>query len=161
MTQIRKMSRFVSVLAVGLTLAFSSTAFAASNSPFIGTWKMNVAKSKSSAALPQSSTDVVEAAGEGIKSTQDSVSAKGLKNHGTYTANFDGKTYPRVGSGLFSSIAFTRVNANSYTFVSKGKTTTRNGTTVISADGKTRTTTAIDKNADGTTSTLTGVYDKQ
>ena len=95
MTQIRQMSRFVSVVAVGLTLAFTSTAFAASNSPFIGTWKMNVAKSKSSAALPLSSTYVVEAAGEGIKSTQDTVSDKGVKNHSTYTANFDGKTYPR------------------------------------------------------------------
>jgi len=155
------MSRFVSVLAVGLTLAFTSTAFAASNSAFLGTWKLNLAKSKSSAAQSLSSTYVVEAAGEGIKSTQDNVSDKGVKTHSTYTANFDGKTYPRVGSGRFSSIAFTRVNANSYTFVSKGKTTTRNGTTVISADGKTRTETAIDKNADGTTVTTTSVYEKQ
>jgi hypothetical protein len=155
------MSRFVSVLAVGLTLAFTSTAFAASNSAFLGTWKLNLAKSKSSAALPLSGTYVVEAAGEGIKSTQDMVSDKGVKNHGTYTANFDGKTYPNVGSGPLSSIALTRVNANSYTSVRKAKTFTRNGTTVISADGKTRTTKSIDKNADGTTVTRTSVYDKQ
>ena len=113
------------------------------------------------AALPLSSTYVVEAAGEGIKSTSDAVSAKGVKNHGTYTANFDGKTYPVVGSGPLSSIALTRVNSNSFTAIANGKTDTRNVTTVISADGKTRTSTAISKNADGTTVTMTGVYDKQ
>jgi len=160
MTQIRQMSRFVSVVAVGLTLAFTSTAFAASNSPFIGTWKMNVAKSKSSAALPLSQTYVVEAAGEGIKSTQDSVSAKGVKNHSTYTANFDGKTYLR-NNERSSTIALTLVSPNSYKAVSIGKAGTRNTTTVISADGKTRTSTAKDTNADGTTVTMTYVYEKQ
>ena len=161
MTQIRKMSRFVSFLAVGLTLAFTSTAFAASNSAFIGTWKMNVAKSKSSAALPQSFTYVVEAAGAGIKTTFDSVSAQGVKEHGFYTVLFDGKPYPNIGSPRFSSIALTLVNANSFTSVSKGKTTTGNGTTVISVDGKTRTTKSIQKNSDGTTVTRTSVYEKQ
>ena len=160
MTQIRQMSRFVSVVAVGLTLAFTSTAFAASNSPFIGTWKMNVAKSKSSAALPLSSTYVVEAAGAGIKSTHDSVSAKGVKILSTYTANFDGKT-SLTNNGQFSSIALTLVSPNSYKAVTIGKTGTRNTTTVISADGKTRTSTSKDTNADGTTSTWTAVYDKQ
>ena len=161
MTQIRKMSRFVSFLAVGLTLAFTSTAFAASNSAFIGTWKMNVAKSKSSAALPQSFTYVVEAAGAGIKTTFDSVSAQGVKEHGFYTVLFDGKPYPNIGSPRFSSEALTRVNSNSFTAIAKGKTLTRNATTVISADGKTRTTKSIDTNIDGTTSTMTRVYDKQ
>lgn len=161
MTQTRQMSRFVSGLAVGLTLAFSSAAFAQSNSAFLGTWKLNVAKSSSSRALPQSQTYVVEAAGAGIKTTFDGVSAQGVKEHGFYTVLFDGKPYPNIGSPRFSSEALTRVNSNSFTAIAKGKTLTRNATTVISADGKTRTTKSIDTNIDGTTSTMTRVYDKQ
>src|SRR5688500_12039259 len=73
--------------------------FAQASDPRIGTWKLNVAKSKySPGPPPQSGTLKVEASGQGEKATSEGVNAEGGRTGTQYTANFDGKDYPITGS---------------------------------------------------------------
>jgi hypothetical protein len=83
------------VIALGLVIVTAGAAFAQSSSSMIGTWKINLAKSKYSAGkAPQSAAFTVEAAGTGFKVTVDSVGADGTVSHWGYTANYDGKDNP-------------------------------------------------------------------
>src|SRR6266550_1520815 len=71
MTQarIRQMS-LVAVVGVGLVVVLGGTALAQSSNTEVGTWKLNVAKSKfSPGTAVKSGTIKVEAAGAGIKQT--------------------------------------------------------------------------------------------
>src|SRR5438552_2745327 len=88
----------VVTLAVVLGVNVTNLSAQASD-PRVGTWKLNVAKSKySPGPAPQSQTLKVEASGKGEKVTSEVVGADGKRNTSTYTANFDGKDYPLSGS---------------------------------------------------------------
>ena len=57
------------------------------NDPRVGTWKLNVAKSKyDPGPAPQSQTLKVEAVGKGEKITSEAIAADGKKTITTYTA---------------------------------------------------------------------------
>src|SRR5262245_3607065 len=67
--------------------------------PGLGTWKLNVAKSKfSPGPAPKSSTVTFTAAGQGVKAVIDTVGATDQKVHWEYTAAFDGKPHPVTGN---------------------------------------------------------------
>src|SRR5262245_23798864 len=69
------------------------TAMAADN--LVGTWKLNVAKSKySPGPAPQSNSVRFEGMDGGIKLTADGVDSQGRKTHNEYTAKYDGKDNP-------------------------------------------------------------------
>jgi hypothetical protein len=143
---------FVGV-ASGLILAQSSN-------PLVGTWKLNVAKSK---APFKSGTTVVEAVGDGIKFVVDLEGTDGTKHHWEFTANYDGKDVPVTGSNPYGdTVAVTRVNPRTTRTVSKngGKVTTTH-TIVVSADGKTRTTTAKGTDTAGKPVDSVSYYEKQ
>jgi hypothetical protein len=152
------------VLALGLVVALAGTALAQSNDSSIGTWKLNVARSKYTAGtVPKSATVETVAAGTGVKVTVDSVGADGAVSHWAYTANYDGKDSPITGNcGYGDTVSRTRVDANTYRSVYKkdGKVTTTQ-TTVVSADGKARTTTGTGTDAKGQAVNSMAVYDKQ
>jgi hypothetical protein len=120
----------------------SVLAFAAGN-PLIGTWKLNLAKSKFVNAQPlQSRTDKYAPYGkDGFKYSSDEVNAKGETRHTSYEAQFDGKDYPLKGSPQAGdSVAIKRIDAHTFesSFKKDGKP---NGASrrVISPDGKTMT----------------------
>ena len=144
---------------ITLAVALGGTTLAQS----AGTWKLNVAKSQ----YPQgqalkSSTLVYEAAGAGIKVTVDQVPATGPAVHYTYTANYDGKDVPLVGSPFGDTAARTRVNPTTTKTVNKkGGQILSTFTIVTSADGKTLTVTTAGKNAAGQTVDSVAVYEKQ
>ena len=146
-------------VAMTLAVALGGTALAQS----VGTWKLNPAKS----TYPQgqalkSATLVYEAAGAGIKVTVDQVPATGPAVHYTFTANYDGKDVPLVGSPFGDTAARTRVNPTTTKTVNKkGGQILSTLTIVTSADGKTLTVTAAGKNAAGQTIDSVGVYEKQ
>ena len=135
---------------------------AQSPDPMLGTWKLNVEKSKSSY---KSGTSLIEAAGDGVKVTADLVGADGTAYHWTWTAKYDGKDVPITGTTPFGPgavAALTRVDAHTAKIVGK-----RNGeviltqTIVTSADGKSRTVTTRSKDAKGQPVETMSVYDKQ
>ena len=66
--------RLLKMLAV--VLAMSISLFAA-ESPFSGTWKLNLAKSKMTPPLPKSDIAVVDADENGLKLNQDVITDKG------------------------------------------------------------------------------------
>jgi hypothetical protein len=141
-------------------IVLGGAALAQSGDPLIGTWKLNVAKSKSPF---KSGSTKIEAAGAGIKLTVDLVGADGTASHWTITANFDGKDSPVVGTSPYGDMAaFTRVDARTIRVVSKqGGKPTVTQTLAVAADGKTRTTTTKGTDAKGQAIDTVAIYEKQ
>jgi hypothetical protein len=139
---------------IGLTLCF------AADSPQIGTWKLNEAKSKLSPGLPKNTTVVIEAAGDQVKVTVDGVDADGKPTHNEWTGKFDGKDYPVTGDPSSDARSYKQVDDRTLGLaVKKGGKTTMSGQIVVSADGKTRTSNV--SRADTPDKKSKAVYDKQ
>jgi hypothetical protein len=95
---------------LAVILAMSLSLFAA-DSPFSGTWKLNLAKSKMPPPVPKSNIAVVDANENGLKLTEDVIDDKGQLKI-SYEATFDGKDYPVTGDPSSDSVSYQRVNAN-------------------------------------------------
>jgi hypothetical protein len=153
----------VSILA--LSLIASETLLAQQESPWVGTWKLNVAKSNFMGAQPiKSQTRTEVAQGDGFTVTYEGIAADGSPISYGYTTNLDGKDSPYSGrepNGA-DTVAVTRVDANTRTAIQKkaGKTlyTTRG---VVSKDGKVLTITSKGINAQGQPISVMRVWDKQ
>jgi len=128
----------------------------------VGTWKVNVAKSKNLPSDDKNTTTVIAAAGESMKVTEDGVDAKGKPFHIEWTGKFDGRDYPVAGDPGTDTRAYKPINDHTLEMTEKksGKITDT-GRVVYSADGKTRTVSGTITNADGTKTNGTAVYDKQ
>lgn len=135
----------------------------AQSSNEVGSWTLNVAKSKySPGPAPKSATTRIEAAGAGVRIIVDQTYPDGAR-HWEYTANYDGKDNRVTGNNPDADmIARTRVNATTVDSVNKkgGKTTTTNRS-VVSADGKIRTVTTTGTNAQGQTVNNVAVYERK
>ena len=142
-----------------LVAVFGSTALAQSTDPLVGTWKLNVAKSKGA----KSGSSTIEAAGQGVKFTVDLVAVDGTASHWSFSGNYDGKDNPVTGNSPWgNSAALTRVDARTIQIVSKqaGKVMTTS-TIVVAADGKTRTTTTKGTDLKGQPVDVVSLYEKQ
>ncbi len=131
----------------------------------IGTWKLNMEKSKyTPAPMPVKSLTVTrEAAGDGVKQTTTGERSDGTAINATYTAKYDGKEVPVNGNAPYDMIAIKQVNANTQTDErrkSDGKYKAT-GRTSVSNGGKTMTVTVKGKNADGNAFTQIFVLEKQ
>ena len=129
----------------------------------IGTWKLNVAKSKySPGPAPQSNTLKIEASGQEEKVTTEGVNATGTPTMTQYTANFDGKDYPLTGSQNADKVSLKRIDARTTERTDKkGDKVVLTLTQVVSQDGKTMTTTVKGTNAQGQAVDNVVVYEKQ
>jgi hypothetical protein len=151
-----------SLLVVSAAVLVGTIVSAQAPDPLLGTWKMNITKSKySPGPAPKSSTAVFAAAGTGLKVTIDTVPATGDATHSTYTAQYDGKDVPMTGSPDADMISMKRTSATvtESTYKLKGKVTLVN-TRTVSADGKTLTVVQKGTNAKGETVNNTLVYEK-
>jgi hypothetical protein len=109
--------------------------------PAIGTWKLNVEKSKYEPGPPPKSATVSYEENEGgIKRTGETVNADGQTVSFQYAAKYDGKDYPVTGNPNADMISLKRLNDRTVeaTLKKGGKpvTTVRR---VVSRDGKTMT----------------------
>jgi hypothetical protein len=162
--RMRQMYLFA-VVPVALLVVLGSTAFAQSN-PFIGTWKLNVAKSKNLPGAPpmRPATRVNEAwETNGVKFTQIVVQADGTSITAEFSAHFDGTDYKGpMGNPNFDTIAFKRVNANTHALTwKKGGKVVVTGTVVVSKNGRMMTETITLTNAKGRKVNIWSVWDKQ
>ena len=126
-----------------------------------GTWKLNVAKSKySPGPAPKEGTLTVESEPNGLKITIHGTDAEGKAVHMEFSPKYDGKDYPATGMPGADTISMKKIDDNTIETVSKkgGKPliTTKS---VVSKDGKTRTTTQKGTNAKGEKVNNTIVYD--
>jgi hypothetical protein len=145
-----------------LALMFAGVVVVLADSPQMGTWKLNEAKSKFSPGAPKNHTVVYEAAGDSVKITVDGVDGDGNPTHNEWTGKWDGKYYPVTGDATSDSRAYKQVNNRTLTFTAKkGKKVTLTGRVVVSADGKVRTVTTRGINAKGKRVSTTAVFDKQ
>ena len=131
--------------------------------PFLGTWVLNVAKSKYTPGPPPKSQTVVwEAAGQGVKITAKGMDANGKPTTTSYAPNYDGKDYPVTGNPDWDATSMKRVDARTVEVTRKkaGKIV-QTGTIVISSDGKTRTNTTSGVDAQGRKIKTVAVYDKK
>jgi hypothetical protein len=148
-------------IALTISLFFASVAMGFQNSPQMGTWKLNEAKSKL-AGKARNHTVVYEASGDQTKVTVDGVDENGGTVHSEWTGKFDGKDYPVTGDANSDVRSYRMINKNTLSLSGKknGKVTL-SGRIVVSRDGKTRTVTTTTTNAQGKKVTNTAVYDKQ
>jgi len=150
------------VFVPALALWFVGAAVCFAADAFIGTWKLNEAKSKIGAGSPKLSTVVYEAAGDSVKVTVDGADAEGKPTHSEWTGKFDGKDYPVTGDPNTDTRSYKKVNDHTLAFTNKkGDKTTISGRVLVSAEGKTRTVTTSGTDSKGKKFTSTAVYDKQ
>jgi hypothetical protein len=153
-----------------ITFAVPGSLTAQAAHSLAGTWALNVAKSKyDPASLAITSATVTYVfTGNNVTTTVDQVNAKGEKIHFSYTATLDGADHQWKGTidgkpnAAQDAVSFKKLNATTYHVENKlkGKVTTINHI-VVSADGKTRTTTTTGTTADGVKVNHSVVYDKK
>jgi len=155
------MQNFLTQLIIGVGMT-AIGAFAADNS--LGTWKLNMEKSKFSPSVPvKGLTAVREASDGGVKVTITGAQATGNPINASYTAKYDGSESPVTGAP-YDTISIKQVNADTFTEVRSSKKNAKyglTGRTVVSKDGKTLTNSLKGTSADGQAYSAVMVWDKQ
>ncbi len=131
--------------------------------PLIGTWKLNLDRSKfSPGPPPKSHTLNFSQDGEFIVSKSEGVNAKGEQTGSSSRWKKDGQDYALTGSKTLDTMAVKRIDDHTadFTYKKAGKVVS-SLRLAISKDGKTATTTSKGTNADGTKYDNRRVYDKQ
>ena len=150
------------MMMLALVVFFAGAVVASADSPHMGTWKLNEAKSHFSKGATKNNTVVYEASGDMIKVTVDGTAADGSAVHSEWTGKWDGKYYAVTGSATGDMRAYARVNSRTLSFHEKqGGKVVLNGTITVSRNGKMRTVRTTSKNAQGKWVSNTAVYDKQ
>ena len=149
-------------IALTLALCFVVVAVCLAQEPFMGTWKLNAAKSKIGLNAPKNSTVVYETAGDNVKVTVDGSDRKGKPTHNTWTGKFDGKDYPVTGDPNEDVRSYTKIDDHTLGFnVKKGGKITTGGRIVVAADGKSRTVIISGTDPQGKKFKSLAVYEKQ
>jgi hypothetical protein len=141
-----------------VSVVLGSIGIAQSSEPWLGTWRMNVERSKSA---NKSQVVRMESLPNGVRTFIDTVDAKGMKVHQEIVAYFDGKEYEVKGAAVPTTRAYKRT-VRDYEYVTRvsGKvTTTSRGE--VSADGRVRTIRTTGKNAAGLEVNNVNIYEKQ
>jgi len=134
----------------------------AADSPQMGTWKLNEAKSHFGPGATKNNMVVYEMSGDMIKVTVDGTDGAGAAIHSEWTGKFNGRYYAVTGDPTSDMRSYRMINAHTLALTGKrGGKVTLTGRIVVSRDGKTRTVTTSGKNAAGKWVTNRAVYDKQ
>ena len=156
-------ARVICVLVAAVTTA-ASFAAAQSKDPFVGTWVLNVAKSKySPGPVPSSATTIIEAAGSGYRFSVKQIPATGAALEWSFTTALDGKPAKVAGNNPNADmVTYKRIDATTLESVNtrNGKETTRQRV-LVSADGKTRTVTTTGVDGTGQKINNVAVYEKK
>ncbi len=157
-----KRARVTMVLAVGVLVM--AVVAAAQPDPFVGTWRLDTAKSKySPGPAPKSQTATYEAAGPGYKVSVKAEPASGAAQQWSYSTALDGKDVPITGNNPNADmIAVKRIDATTLESINKkgGKVTTTQRN-VVAADGKSRTVTTTGTDGQGQKVNNVTVFTKQ
>jgi hypothetical protein len=157
-----RINRYV-IFTVMLFVALALCVTTATADQHSGTWKMDPAKSKySPGPAAKSLTLKVESDAQGVKIDSEGIDGEGNPTHVQYDAKLDGKDYPVTGLPYGDMVVVKRIDANTIqTTIKKGDKVVMTVTSKVSADGKTRTSTFIGKDAQGRAVHNVVVYDKQ
>jgi hypothetical protein len=151
------------VSVVVLALAGSGLVFAQTDA-HMGTWKLNVAKSKFAPGQTlKSETRTYEPTGDGYKFSGQRVDADGSTHPESFTVKYDGKDNPFTGDAYgANTLAVKLVDANHIDATEKkGGKLLYTSKVVVSNDGKVMTITNKGKTESGQPINAALVYDKQ
>jgi hypothetical protein len=159
------MNRAVSVFAFLFLAAVALPSFAEEN-PFLGTWKLNLEKSKfESAPAPKSQTRTIAVQGNGVKYSFEGVSADGTPFAYSFVTYYDGTEAAITGNGTpagADSVTLKLVNAHKAEgTLHKGGKDLGKVVAEVSKDGRVATVKLKGKTADGKEYSTESVYDKQ
>jgi hypothetical protein len=150
----------VLTLTAVLTVAFTPSA--QSVDPWLGTWKLNLTKSKFVLGPPPTSLTLKwELSERKLKFTSSGANAQGQATHDEWVGKFDGKDYALSGAPTANTTrAYKRIDDRTYEFVTKvdGKVT---GTTRVVVSRDTMRATTTGKDALGRTIHNLLVWDRQ
>jgi cysteine synthase len=159
------MKRVSGFVAMALLAVVGSSALRAQSNPLVGTWKLNVTKSKyDPGPAPKSLTRIVEARGNGVKYSFDGVSADGQPIAYGFSVQFDGKDNPLSGSipSGEDTIAATRTDSDHFVAtLKKGGKVIGTSKVAVSKDGKVTTVDSTGFTATGAKTHDVQVFDKQ
>jgi len=145
-----------------LLVACLGASLAVAGENWIGTWKLNAAKSQPGANALRAETLKFEATPAGIKLSLEGADPQGKPVQAGYTSKFDGTPVPWTGNPMADTAAPKKIDDNSYENTSKlggkGSVTAK---VVVSKDGKTLTVTQDGTGPNGEKIHSVGVYDKQ
>lgn len=142
---------------LGIELAAQDT------DPIVGTWELNIVKSKySPGPAPKSETRTYVVAGQDIKATAKGVDGAGNPTTAAWTVNYDGKDRPQTGNPDADALSLKRIDAFTTEFTQKraGKVVIT-GTRTISRDGKVMTITTKGTNARGEAINDVEIFEKR
>jgi hypothetical protein len=159
------MKRVLRFVVIAILAVVGSCALRAQNNPLVGTWKLNVTKSKyDPGPAPKSLTRTVEAQGDGVKYTFEGVAADGSPISYGFSVQFDGKDNPISGSmpSGADTISAKRTDSNHVVAtLKKGGKVIGTSKVTVSNDGKVTTVDATGTTATGAKTHDVQVYDKQ
>lgn len=158
-SKISKGARSRRVLSLILGSAFAVWAA----DPVLGTWELNVAKSKyNPGPAPKSQTRIYEALPGGIKVTIKTVNADGQATVVEHPANYDGKDYPITGSTQADVIALKQIDTyTSEAILKHAGQILATSQRVVSTDGKSMTVTYKGSDSRGRQVDSIAVYERR
>ena len=161
---VMKSTRLTAVFAIAacLLMVLPQVTWAQAD-PFVGTWKLNLAKSTFSGQPAwKSSTQTVEPAAEGLRFTEDIINANDRAGRTVLSLIYDGQPHPVIQGGGADSVIIRRVDTSTqeWTMFSKGQPGL-SGRIVFAPDGKTATWTVTGKTAQGQPINRSLLYEKQ
>ena len=150
------------LLGLAVATALPQAGLAQSN-PWLGMWKLNLAKSTyPPGQVPRSSTYNFQAAGANLTNTVETVDAAGGSLRTVNPHIYDGQVHPITGNASVDTRMYARSDANTVISASmKGGKLVQVTTIVLSPDGRTITTTGRGVDAKGQLVNSVAVYDKQ
>ena len=150
------------LLLLTAALCFAGTALSFAQSPQMGTWKLDEAKSKIPAGTVKNSTVIYAADGDNVKVTTDGIGGDGKPMHTEWTGKFDGKDYPITGDRTVDSRSYKTINERTLEITNKKSgQVTSSGKIEVSKDGKTRTLHLTGTDPSGKKVSGVSMYDKQ
>ena len=141
----------IGVFGLAMLLGLVTWGSAADN-PAVGTWKIDLAKSKynPAALAPKSTTVKTDAVGDSFKTVVDVVDSTGKALHYEYTYKLDGQEVPVTGDPNRDMTSVKKIDDYTYEQVNKrGAKVMTTSRVVYAKDGKTRTITTKGTNAQG------------
>ena len=160
------MNKFLRLLTIGVVLAFGAAAAASAASgadPIIGTWTVNLDKSKfHDNRAPKSMTRTYTAVAGGTEMKTTGVASDGTPISQSATLTYDGKDSPVTGSSEFDTLSLKKINGTTVKAqLKKDGKVVGNTTRTVSGQGKVLTLSTAMKTAKGGTAHDVAVFDKQ
>ena len=160
------MKRIAFILAVAVFCLGVPGSMLAQTNAAVGTWKLNLEKSKYPAGMaPKSLTRTVAVDGDSVKYSFDGQGPDGAALSYSFTVKYDGKEYDVTGSGMpfgADHISIKKLNSHQFSAVlKKGDKVIGSSTSTVSHDGKTTTLNSKGTDAKGNPVKSTSIFDKQ